>query len=163
MTGRKSPSGTENAGGQSASERILAEARPIIEQLRIGVTETADGAFEIQIEDDHTFEVAKRVAGGDWQRCIVSALANGLKKLKEMQAPERQAEASVDGPATRITGPRRIRVRIQNPHAMAGIDRLAARTGTDRAQVVGSTVRAALAICQTLAEPGPVSEAPTRR
>ena len=117
-----------------------------MDRLRIRVTETATGVFEMLLLDRYTADVAALAGRGDWQRGIVSALATGLRLLDEMQSEEGRAQAAVDGPASRVIGPRELRVRVSNPRAIAGLDRIAHQTGTRRADVVGSSVRTTLTL-----------------
>lgn len=142
-----------NGSGQGTGLRAPGNVRGQIDRLRIRVTETANGVFNILLVDGHTADVAGNAGRGDWQRGIVSALATGLRMLDEMQTEETQAQAAVDGPATRAVGPRKVRVKVSSPQAIAGLDRIGRQTGTQRSDVVHTIVRTALALVMEPASP----------
>ena len=131
MTRRGTQDGTRSAKRTIGDEKILARARPIIAKLRIAVAEGG----------------RQGVREPDWQRCIVFALATGLKKLKEMQGPERRRGCQRRRPGHEDHRAGADTGADQQP-ARDGRDSSGsrARRGTDRAQVVGGTVRAALAL-----------------
>ena len=142
-----------NGSGKEAALRAPDNIRRQMDRLRIRVTETANGVFNILLLDRHTADVAGDAGRGDWQRGIVSALATGLRMLDEMQTEEAQAQAAVDGPASRVIGPRKVRVKMSNPQAIAGLDRIARQTGTRRSDVVHTSERTVLAVRMGPASP----------
>ena len=113
---------------EKAAERI----HELMDRLRIKATDAGGDTFDIRLADRHTLETARRAGRGDWQRAVVSALAQGLKFVEEMQSDEARAAPVVDGPASGRAGPDQVRVQVTNPHALAGIDRLAAKAGATR-------------------------------